>query len=37
MGDAYIAATASELGASVEVRMRPERWLTVDYAKQFPA
>ena len=35
MGDAYIAATASELGASVEVRMRPERWLTVDYAKQF--
>jgi PPOX class probable F420-dependent enzyme len=35
MGDAYIAATADEIGASVEVRMRPERWLTVDYAKQF--
>jgi hypothetical protein len=37
MGDAYIAATAAEYGDSVEVRMRPERWLTVDYAKQFSA
>ena len=35
IGDAYLAATANEFGESVEVRMRPERWLTVDYAKQF--
>ncbi len=37
LGDQYVAATADErsAGGSVVVRMRPERWLTVDYAKQF--
>jgi PPOX class probable F420-dependent enzyme len=36
-GDQYIASTggAEERGGSVVVRMRPDRWLTVDYAKQF--
>jgi nitroimidazol reductase NimA-like FMN-containing flavoprotein (pyridoxamine 5'-phosphate oxidase superfamily) len=37
-GDAYIAATASEdssYDGSIVVRMRPERWLTVDYARAF--
>jgi nitroimidazol reductase NimA-like FMN-containing flavoprotein (pyridoxamine 5'-phosphate oxidase superfamily) len=36
-GDAYIEATggADEREANVVIRMRPERWLTVDYAKQF--
>jgi nitroimidazol reductase NimA-like FMN-containing flavoprotein (pyridoxamine 5'-phosphate oxidase superfamily) len=37
-GDAYVAATgggdASDDG-SIVVRMRPERWLTVDYAKAY--
>jgi hypothetical protein len=34
-GDRYIEQTREEPGhvASVLVRMRPERWLTVDYAK----
>ena len=37
LGDRYIEATAAdrEAGGSMVVRMRPERWLTVDYAKQF--
>lgn len=37
LGDQYIEATRTEPGRerSVVVRMRPERWLTVDYAKQF--
>jgi hypothetical protein len=37
LGDRYVAATADEreAGASVLVRVRPERWLTVDYRKQF--
>jgi PPOX class probable F420-dependent enzyme len=36
-GDRYVEATASEreAGGSVVVRVRPERWLTVDYRKQF--
>ena len=35
-GDAYVAATAGdrEEAASIVVRMRPERWLTVDYGKR---
>jgi PPOX class probable F420-dependent enzyme len=37
LGERYLEATASETGASVVVRMRPDRWLTVDYAKQFEA
>ncbi len=37
LGDRYVEATADERGSSdvVVVRMRPEHWLTVDYAKQF--
>lgn len=37
LGDRYIDATAADrsAGGSVVVRMRPERWLTVDYSKQF--
>ena len=37
LGDRYIEATSGEAGrgeASL-LCMRPERWLTVDYAKQF--
>ena len=32
-GDAYIAATREEHAGNVLLRMRPERWLTVDYGK----
>ena len=32
-GDAYIASTRDEHADNVLVRMRPERWLTADYAK----
>jgi nitroimidazol reductase NimA-like FMN-containing flavoprotein (pyridoxamine 5'-phosphate oxidase superfamily) len=37
LGAQYVAATGAEREArgSVVVRMRPERWLTVDYKKQF--
>jgi PPOX class probable F420-dependent enzyme len=37
LGDGYVQATAGERasGESVLVRIRPERWMTVDYAKQF--
>ena len=34
VGDAYVAITRDVVG-NVLVRMRPERWLTVDYAKQY--
>ena len=34
MGDQYVEETRSEHGDNVLVRMRPERWLTVDYAKE---
>ena len=36
-GDGYIAATggADARGDNVVVRMRPERWLSTDYGKQF--
>jgi nitroimidazol reductase NimA-like FMN-containing flavoprotein (pyridoxamine 5'-phosphate oxidase superfamily) len=37
-GDAYIAATSSSESSydnSIVVRMRPERWLCVDYAKMY--
>jgi PPOX class probable F420-dependent enzyme len=39
LGDQYVAMTAGDRAAreSVLVRMRPERWLSVDYAKQFRA
>jgi hypothetical protein len=32
-GDAYIASTRDEHADNVLVRMRPERWLTADFAK----
>jgi len=35
VGDLYLAATEAEAADNVAIRMRPERWLTVDYAKQF--
>jgi nitroimidazol reductase NimA-like FMN-containing flavoprotein (pyridoxamine 5'-phosphate oxidase superfamily) len=37
LGDQYIEATRAEAerGDTVCYRMRPERWLSVDYAKQF--
>jgi nitroimidazol reductase NimA-like FMN-containing flavoprotein (pyridoxamine 5'-phosphate oxidase superfamily) len=31
----YLASTADELSQMVVVRMRPERWLTADFGKQF--
>lgn len=34
MGDAYTAATAEN--PAIRVTIRPERWLTVDYAKASP-
>jgi nitroimidazol reductase NimA-like FMN-containing flavoprotein (pyridoxamine 5'-phosphate oxidase superfamily) len=34
LGDRYIESTRDVVG-NVLVRMRPERWLTVDYAKQY--
>lgn len=33
LGDSYIESTRDVVG-NVLVRMRPQRWLTVDYAKQ---
>lgn len=37
LGDRYVEATSAERGAgeSCVVRIRPERWLSVDYRKQF--
>ena len=35
-GDRYIEATAGQTPDSVVVRMRPERWLSVDYSKDLP-
>jgi nitroimidazol reductase NimA-like FMN-containing flavoprotein (pyridoxamine 5'-phosphate oxidase superfamily) len=35
LGDRYVASTAGERDGGIVVRMRPERWLTVDYSKQF--
>lgn len=39
LGDGYIEATggAESRAGSIVVRMRPERWLTTDYSKQFSA
>ena len=34
-GDQYIEATSADRdGSSIVIRMRPERWLTVDYSKR---
>ncbi|MFM7144695.1 MAG: pyridoxamine 5'-phosphate oxidase family protein [Alphaproteobacteria bacterium] len=36
LGDAYVAATTAEAGpGNVLVRMRPQRWATVDYRKEY--
>jgi PPOX class probable F420-dependent enzyme len=35
LGAQYVAATAGSAEEQVLVRIRPERWLTVDYRKQF--
>lgn len=35
LGDAYVEATADGEGSSMRYRLSPERWYTVDYAKQF--
>jgi PPOX class probable F420-dependent enzyme len=34
MGDQYVERTAAEHSDNVLVRMRPERWLTVDFGKE---
>ena len=35
LGDGYLEATAEQNADSLTYRMRPARWLTVDYSKQF--
>ena len=37
LGDVYVAQTApgGDAGDTVVIRMRPRRWVTVDYAKQY--
>jgi nitroimidazol reductase NimA-like FMN-containing flavoprotein (pyridoxamine 5'-phosphate oxidase superfamily) len=35
LGDSYLEATAEQNAGSRTYRMRPARWLTVDYSKQF--
>jgi nitroimidazol reductase NimA-like FMN-containing flavoprotein (pyridoxamine 5'-phosphate oxidase superfamily) len=35
LGDGYLEATAEQNADSMTYRMRPARWLTVDYSKQF--
>ena len=35
LGDAYVAALGPETGTSILVRIKPERWQSVDYAKQY--
>jgi nitroimidazol reductase NimA-like FMN-containing flavoprotein (pyridoxamine 5'-phosphate oxidase superfamily) len=35
LGDLYVEATTADAATSVTFRMRPERWLSVDYTKQF--
>lgn len=38
IGDAYVTSTRAENpDGDVIVRIRPQRWQTVDYAKRFPA
>jgi nitroimidazol reductase NimA-like FMN-containing flavoprotein (pyridoxamine 5'-phosphate oxidase superfamily) len=34
-GDLYLAATAGQADGSGAIRMRPESWLTSDFAKQY--
>ena len=35
LGKQYLAATAEGAGEEILIRIRPERWLTVDYQKQY--
>jgi hypothetical protein len=38
LGDAYVAETsgsAGTAGGNMLVRMKPQRWLSVDYRKQY--
>jgi nitroimidazol reductase NimA-like FMN-containing flavoprotein (pyridoxamine 5'-phosphate oxidase superfamily) len=35
LGDLYLVATEADAATNVTIRMRPEHWLSVDYAKQF--
>jgi nitroimidazol reductase NimA-like FMN-containing flavoprotein (pyridoxamine 5'-phosphate oxidase superfamily) len=35
MGDSYLSASEGDGDNTIVVRLRPERWLTVDYAKAF--
>ncbi|MFP6609442.1 MAG: pyridoxamine 5'-phosphate oxidase family protein [Deltaproteobacteria bacterium] len=35
LGDAYVEETSDQDGDAVAIRMRPERWKTVDYSKQY--
>ena len=39
LGDRYLEATGGSeaRAANIRVSLRPERWLTTDYAKQFPS
>jgi nitroimidazol reductase NimA-like FMN-containing flavoprotein (pyridoxamine 5'-phosphate oxidase superfamily) len=33
LGDVYLSATEADVAGSIMIRMRPERWLSVDYGK----
>jgi nitroimidazol reductase NimA-like FMN-containing flavoprotein (pyridoxamine 5'-phosphate oxidase superfamily) len=35
IGDLYLAATAGQADGSCAIRMRPESWLTSDFAKEY--
>jgi nitroimidazol reductase NimA-like FMN-containing flavoprotein (pyridoxamine 5'-phosphate oxidase superfamily) len=35
LGDGYIAASGEDSEGSIVVRLRPQRWLSVDYSKAF--
>jgi nitroimidazol reductase NimA-like FMN-containing flavoprotein (pyridoxamine 5'-phosphate oxidase superfamily) len=37
LGDRYVEQTRGDADESVLVRIRPQRWLTVDYSKQWGA
>ena len=37
LGDRYLADSSGGGDESIVVRLRPERWLTVDYGKAFGA
>jgi hypothetical protein len=37
LGDRYLAGSSEGRDGSIVVRLRPERWLSVDYGKAFGA